>query len=69
MTTEMDALTVKEEPLDSNAKVTITGDIGLQMGQNQVLIKVTAEDGVTVKEYKINVEREKSKNISNSKKP
>ena len=62
MTTEMDALTVKAEPLDSNAKVTITGDIGLQMGPNQVLIKVTAEDGVTVKEYKINVEREKSKN-------
>ena len=62
MTTEMDALTVKAEPIDSNAKVTITGDIGLQFGQNQVLIKVVAEDGVTTKEYKIKVEKEKSKN-------
>lgn len=51
---DVDSLEIKAEASDDNAKVEITGNDNLLMGENTVEIKVTAEDG-TVRTYKINV--------------
>ena len=50
----VDALTVKAVAEDEKAKVEITGNDNLLIGENTIEIKVTAEDE-TVKTYKINV--------------
>lgn len=51
---DVDSVKVNAEASDSKAKVEITGNDNLLMGENTIEIKVTAEDG-TVKTYKINV--------------
>lgn len=50
----MDILDIEAVAEDENAKVEITGNDDLLMGENTVEIKVTAEDG-TVRTYTINV--------------
>lgn len=50
----VDALTVNATAEDENAKVEITGNDNLLIGENTIEIKVTAEDE-TVRTYKINV--------------
>lgn len=50
----VDALTVNAVAEDENAKVEITGNDNLLIGENTIEIKVTAEDE-TVRTYKINV--------------
>lgn len=48
------------------AKVEITGNENLKEGENIILVKVTSQDGLTSKEYKIKINKEKSENsISN----
>ena len=51
---DVDSLEVNADAIDENAKVEITGNDNLLMGENTIEIKVTAEDG-TVRTYKINV--------------
>lgn len=48
-------------PENENAKVEVTGGSNLQEGDNTVIITVTAENGYTVKEYKINVHKRNEK--------
>ena len=50
----VDALTVNAVAEDENAKIEITGNDNLLIGENTIEIKVTAEDE-TVRTYKINV--------------
>lgn len=51
---DVDSLEINADAIDENAKVEITGNDNLLMGENTIEIKVTAEDG-TVRTYKINV--------------
>ena len=51
------AVTVSATATDSNAKVTGTGKVNLSVGKNTINVKVTAEDGTTVKTYTITVTR------------
>ncbi|MDO4939922.1 MAG: cadherin-like beta sandwich domain-containing protein [Lachnospiraceae bacterium] len=50
-------LTVSASTADSNAKVIISGNADLQLGENVVICQVTAQDGTTVKEYTIKVDK------------
>lgn len=50
-------LTVSAVPNNEKATVALEGDAGLQPGENTVLCKVTAEDGSTVKNYTILVNK------------
>lgn len=50
-------ITVSAPAADSKASVVISGSEDLQPGENQVICKVIAEDGSTVKEYTIAVTR------------
>lgn len=58
-TAEVDAntadLVVNAVAANANANVTLQGEKGLKAGENQVVVKVTAEDGQTVKNYTIKV--------------
>ena len=56
--TDVDKLVVSAEPADSSAATSVSGDEGLQMGENRVTVKVTAQDGETTKEYTIVVTKE-----------
>lgn len=49
-------LTVNAVPEDSSAIVTIYGNTDLKVGQNKIIISVTADDG-NVKNYKIYIEK------------
>ena len=51
---DIDSIDIKAVAEDDNAKVTISGNDKLLMGENTVEVKVTAEDGTT-RIYKINV--------------
>lgn len=62
LTTTLTSLIINATPLDSKATVQIIGNSNLQLGTNQVIVRVTAHDGVTTKDYVLNVEKEKSKN-------
>ena len=44
-------------PENVNAKVQIDGNGNMQIGDNKIVVTVIAEDGVTKREYKINVHR------------
>lgn len=44
-------------PQNQNAKVTIQKDDVMQIGDNEILINVTGEDGITNKKYRITVHR------------
>ena len=54
---DTDKLTVSASANNDGAKTALEGAEGLQEGENTVICKVTAEDGVTVKEYKIIVNK------------
>ncbi|MBO4484759.1 MAG: cadherin-like beta sandwich domain-containing protein [Lachnospiraceae bacterium] len=53
-------VTVSAKAADAKAKVAVTGNTGLKEGANTVSVKVTAEDGKTVKTYTITVTRGKA---------
>lgn len=50
---DVEKLTVSAPAKDSKANVSVSGNEGLQMGENTVTCKVTAEDGETTKTYTI----------------
>lgn len=52
---DVDKIIVSAPSSDSKAKVVISGNDNLQMGENKIVCKVTAEDGETVKNYTITV--------------
>lgn len=56
--TDVDQLIVSAETADSKAATQVSGAEGLQMGENRVTVKVTAQDGQTSKEYVIVVTKE-----------
>lgn len=51
--TDVDKLIISADTTDDNANKVISGNEGLQMGENRVTCKVTAQDGETAKEYVI----------------
>ena len=53
--TDVERLTVNVELSDPNATYTVTGNEDLQMGENTVVCRVTAQDGQPVKDYTITV--------------
>lgn len=53
--TDVDKLVISADTTDENAANVISGNEGLQMGENRVTCKVTAQDGETTKEYVITV--------------
>lgn len=50
---DVDKITVSAPAKDSKASVSVSGNEGLQMGENTITCKVTAEDGQTTKTYTI----------------
>ncbi|MCI9359660.1 MAG: hypothetical protein HFG65_01650 [Hungatella sp.] len=52
---DVDRVSVSAPSQDANASVSISGNEGLQIGENQVVCTVTAQDGQTVKTYTITV--------------
>ena len=54
---DVDKLTVSANPNNAQAKVAVEGASELQEGENTVVCKVTAEDGTTVKQYNITVNK------------
>lgn len=52
---DVDRISVSAPAQDANASVAISGNEGLQIGENQVVCTVTAQDGQTVKTYTITV--------------
>lgn len=58
VTSDVDKLTVLAYTQKEGAKSEITGNESLKDGENIIKIKVTAEDGVTTKEYTIKVTKE-----------
>ena len=53
---DIEDVTVVAVPKDPNSTVTITGNTGLEVGNNEIIVTVTAQDN-SAKEYKINVRR------------
>lgn len=53
-----DKIAISAQPTDSSAKVVITGNAELQLGENTISCKVTAGDGSTVKDYTIVVTKQ-----------
>lgn len=51
--TGVDKLVISAETSDENAAKVVSGNENLQMGENRVSLKVTAQDGETTKEYVI----------------
>ena len=58
--TDVERLTVNVELSDPNAMYTVTGNEDLQMGENTVVCRVTAQDGQTVKDYTITVVKDEN---------
>ena len=54
---DTESLAISAIPNNEKAAVALEGDTGLQPGENTVLCKVTAEDGSTVKNYTILVNK------------
>lgn len=50
---DVDKITVSAPAKDSKASVSVSGNEGLQIGENTITCKVTAEDGQTTKTYTI----------------
>lgn len=53
----IDSIDIEAVPADEKAKVTISGNENLQLGENTIIVKVTAEDGKE-QEYEIIVTKE-----------
>ncbi len=51
--TDVDKVIVSADCTDENATKVVSGNEGLQMGENRVTCRVTAQDGETIKEYVI----------------
>lgn len=60
--TTLSSLNISATPMDINATYQIIGNQNFVFGQNEVIIRVTAADGITTKDYILNVEKEKSSN-------
>lgn len=60
--TTLSSLNISAVPMDTNATYQIIGNKDFTLGQNEVIIRVTAADGITSKDYVLNVEKEKSSN-------
>lgn len=58
---DVDKIAVSAPTSDANAKVVISGNEQLKMGDNTVTCKVTAQDGTTVKTYSIKVTKQSGK--------
>ena len=58
-------LNILAVPQNQNAKVQITGNEKLQIGENKILITITAEDGTTVKTYNLIVNKKEITNDQN----
>lgn len=54
---EIETLKILAVPENRNANVQITGNENLKIGNNKVVVNVTAENGFTIKYYRINVHR------------
>lgn len=52
---DVSKVTVSAPAKDSKARVVVSGNDNLQVGENSIVCKVTAEDGETVKNYTITV--------------
>ncbi len=50
---DTDSLTVDAPAVDSGARVSVSGNDDLQMGENEIICTVTAQDGQTVQTYTI----------------
>ena len=53
-------LTVTAVPVDPNATVVVSGNTNLAIGDNDVTVKVTAQDGKTAQTFTIHVNRQES---------
>lgn len=51
--TDVDKVIISADSTDENATKVVAGNEGLQMGENRVTCRVTAQDGETVREYVI----------------
>ena len=60
--TTLTELNINAVTIDKNATYEIIGNKNLQLGNNQIIIRVTAANKETTKDYILNVEREKSNN-------
>ena len=56
------SLVIKAVPLDSSATFKIIGNQNFEVGNNDIIVRVTAQDGQTTKDYVLHVEKEKSLN-------
>ena len=65
---DVEALKISAYPEDTNALVKITGNGSLVSGENTVVIKVTAQDGITVKEYTLKFIKQEAQNVPNDEK-
>ena len=63
--TTKESVTIKATPNDKKAKYEIKNNSNLEIGDNKILIEVTAEDGTT-KIYNINIKRDKILNSDTS---
>ena len=54
---EVDKLNILAVPSDESAKVEISGNENLKIGDNRIVVSVTAKNGVTTKLYNINAHR------------
>ncbi len=54
------SVTIGTVKTDTNSTVTGDGSVNLTTGSNQIVVKVTAQNGVDFNEYKINIERDKN---------
>ncbi len=54
---DVDNLNILAVPQNKNAKANISGNYNLKQGDNIVTVTVTAENGNTIKKYKINVHK------------
>lgn len=60
--TKLNEFSIQATTIDPNATYEIIGNGPFDLGENQVIIRVTAHDKVTTKDYVIYVEKEKSNN-------
>ena len=57
---EVDKLNIFAVSSDESAKVEISGNENLKIGDNQIIISITAKDNITTKKYYINAHRRNS---------
>lgn len=63
---ETQSINIKAETEDPRANVDISGNVNLQTGYNEVKMNVTAENGVTEREYSVYVYKAESNNLSSN---